>query len=71
MKMDDRGSAEYQIWEKRDVNVINEVVKSLNDENCYSASSPMLKEEQKKREMQNWESSSHFCVFSLERETSL
>ena len=32
MKMDDRGSAEYQIWEKRDVNVISEVVKSLNDE---------------------------------------
>ena len=32
MKMDDRGSAEYQIWEKRDVNVINEVVKSLNYE---------------------------------------
>ena len=26
MKMDDRGSVEYQIWEKRDVNVINEIV---------------------------------------------
>ena len=26
MKMNGRDSAEYQIWEKRDVNVINEIV---------------------------------------------
>ena len=71
MKMDDRGSAEYQIWEKRDVNVINEVVKSLNDEKLLQCFFSNVKRRTKKREMQNLESSSHFYVFSLERETSL
>ena len=43
MKMDDRDSAEYQIWEKRDIMVIFKFdFKSLNDKIVNSASSPSL-----------------------------
>ena len=44
MKMDGRDSAECQNWEKRDITVIfGKVFKSLEDKNCYSASSPIRK----------------------------
>ena len=43
MKMDGRDSAEYQIWEKRDIMVIFKFdFKSLNDKIVNSASSPSL-----------------------------
>ena len=43
IKMDGRGIAEYQIWERRDVTVIfRKVFKSLNDKIVNSASSPSL-----------------------------
>ena len=48
MKMDDRGNAEYQIWEKRDIMVILEIV--LNDNKTkweQWSSSPNIKSEQK------------------------
>ena len=51
MKMDGRGSAEYQIWEKRDIMVILEIV--LNDNKTkweQWSSSPNIKSEQKRAE---------------------
>ena len=43
MKMDGRGSAEYQIWETKDITVIMEFdFKSLKDKIVNSHSSPSL-----------------------------
>ena len=53
MKMDDRDSAEYQFWSKRDITVILEKFLShKKTKNCYSSSSPIRKGG-KKCEMQN------------------
>ena len=49
MKTDGRDCPEYQIWEKRDVNIILEFdFKSLNDKIVNSASSPILNQRQKR-----------------------
>ena len=51
MKMDDRDSAENQIWEKRDIMVIKEFeFKSQEDEIANSASSPSFNQRQKRGE---------------------
>ena len=71
MKMDDRGSAEYQIWEKRDVNVINEVVKSLNDEKLLQCFFSDVKRRTKNVKCRMGSPVAIFVFFSLERETSL
>ena len=49
MKMNGRDSAEYQIWEKRDIMVIFKFdFKSLNDKIVNSASSPSLSQPKKR-----------------------
>ena len=51
MKMDGRGSAEYQIWEKRDIMVILEIVLNENKTKWEQwSSSPNIKSEQKRAE---------------------
>ena len=49
MKMDGRGRAECQNWEKRDINVILEIDLSYNKTKGNSASSPSLSQTKKKR----------------------
>ena len=69
IKMDDRDSVEYQIWEKREIMVIFKFdFKSLNDKIVNSASSPS------KAKAKTWESifrcsSLHFGEL-LEREST-
>ena len=44
MKIDGRDSAEYENWEKRDINVIfRKIFKSLDNKIINSASSPNIK----------------------------
>ena len=51
MKVDDRDSAEYQFWSKRDITVILEFdFKSINDKIVNNASSPSLNQRQKRGE---------------------
>ena len=59
MKMDDRGSAEYQFWLKRDIMVILEVVKSLNDKSATVVFFFKLNRKQK-RGGEEGKTSSHF-----------
>ena len=45
MKMDDRDSAEYQIWEKKDtIGILDFDFKSQSDKIVYSVVSPIQKE---------------------------
>ena len=48
MKMDGRDSAEYQIWEKRDIKVIFGKVKSQNDKLVNMTHLLQIKSEQKR-----------------------
>ena len=61
MKMDGRDSAENQIWEKRDIMVINEFeFKSHEDKIANSAYSPSFNQRQKRGE--DWRCSKWFCL---------
>ena len=71
MKMDDRNSAEYQIWEKRNINVILEKLKSLKDKRCIVLVFFIKPKEEKTWEAEIGDPIAIFERFLLERETSL
>ena len=71
MKMDGRGRAECQNWEKRDINVILEIDLSYNKTKGNSASSPSLSQTKKKTWGADFLCSSHIFESFLEREKLL
>ena len=72
IKINGRDSAEYQIWEMRDITVILEKFKSLKDKRCIVLVFFIKPKKKRKRERILLRSSSLlFERILLERETSL